>query len=274
MNRMMEKKMKPEIELDVKRILVALDASPSCMASLDMAAGLAAHMQAQLETLFVEDVGLFRLAALPFAAELDRASGEARSMDEAGIESALHLHVERLRRRLDWFSEHKQIQYKLRTVRGDYLTEALQADSDILFMFASNRVSMTESNDSARPGALRSVRRSRAPVYTLYYGEEQSAVSLKVAADIASLLGTELVIVLPPESRETPEKVQNTIKALVDHRINLNFKSAQSDFASTMIGLARSDCGLLVLPKHVEEIGFSQKRALQLLQCPVVMVGE
>ncbi len=265
--------MKPEIDLDVKRILVALDASPSCIASLDMAAGLAAHMRTQLETLFVEDVGLLRLAALPFAAELDRASGEARSMDEAGIKSALHLHVERLKRRLEWFSEHKQIQYNLRTVRGDYFTEALQADSDILFMFTSKRVSMTETVDFARPGKLQPVRRNSAPVYTLYYGEDQSEASLKVATEIASLLATELVVVLPSESRETIEKVRNTIKALVDHRINLNFKFAQPDFASTMIELARSDCRLLVLPKRVEEIGISQKRALQLLQCPVVMVG-
>lgn len=266
--------MKPEIELGVKRILVALDASPSCIVSLDMAAVLAAHMRAQLETLFVEDVGLFRLAALPFAAELDRASGEARSMNEAGIQSALHLHVERLKRRLDWFSEHKKIQYHLRTVRGDYFTEALQADSDILFMITSKRVSMTETTDFSRPEKLRPVRRSRAPVYTLYYGKDQSDISLKVGADIANLLGTELVIILPPESQETLEKVQNTVKALVDHRINLKFRVAQSDFASTMIELARSDCGLLVLPKHAEEIGSNQKRALQLLQCPLVMVGE
>lgn len=266
--------MKPEIDLDVKRILVALDASPSCMVSLDMAAGLAARMRVQLETLFVEDVGLFRLAALPFAAELDRASGEARSINEAGIQSALRLHVERLKRRLDWFSEHKNIQYHLRTVRGDYFTEALQAESDILFMITSKRVSMTAAADFARPEKLQPVRKNRAPVYTLYYGKTQSVISLKVAADIASLLDTELVIILPPESRETLEKVQSTVKALVDHRINMKFRFSQSDFTSTMIDLARSDCGLLVLPKHAEEIGSNQKRALQALHCPVVMVGE
>lgn len=243
------------------------------MASLEMAAGLAAHMRAQLETLFVEDVNLLRLAALPFATELDRASGEARSLDEAGIETALSSHVERLKRRLEWFSKNKQIQYNLRTVRGDYFTEAMHAESDILFMFASNRVSMVESADVGGTGARRSTGWGGSPVYVMYYGDRGSDVALQLAEEIARMLSAELMIMLPPKMAGTLEKARDKIVNQLGGRINLNIRIAHSDFAATMTELGRSDCGLLVLPKHLEEVGSSQKKALQSLHCPVVMVG-
>ena len=258
---------------DVRRILVALDATPRCMASLEMAAGLAAHMRAQLETLFVEDVNLLRLAGLPFATELDRASGEARSMDEAGIKSDLSSHVERLKRRLDWFSKNKQLQYNLRTVRGDYLTEAMHAESDILFMFASNKVSMVESVNVGVAGERSSTGWSRSPVYIMYYGDSGSDVALQLAEEIASMLGTELLIVLPPKVSDSLENVREKLGKQLGGAVHLNVKFARSDFTSTMEELGRSDCGLLVLPKHVEELGSNQKKALQTLHCPVVMVG-
>ena len=253
--------------------MVALDATPKCMASLEMAAGLAAHMRAQLETLFVEDVNLLRLAGLPFATELDRASGEARSMDEAGIESELSSHVERLRRRLEWFSKNKQLQYNLRTVRGDYLTEAMHAESDILFVFASNKVSMVESVKVSGAGEPPSTNWSRSPVYSMYYGDSGSDVALQIAEEIANLLGSELSIVLPPKISDTLENVREKLTNQLGGRKNLSVKFARSDFATTMEELGRSDCGLLVLPKHVEELGNNQKKALRALHCPVVMVG-
>ncbi|MGI9317004.1 MAG: hypothetical protein ACR2QW_06705 [bacterium] len=265
--------MAPATKRDVKRILVALDASPSCMVSLDMAAILASHMQVRLDTLFVEDINLLRLAALPFATELDRASGEARAMDEVGIKSAFNAHVARLKRRLEWFSVNRQIQYDLRTVQGDYLTEAMGADSDILFMFASKKISMIESVNTLRRKVPGTIKSKMAPVYTIYYGDARSEVSLKLAADIASMLTTELVILLTPNVRDTAAGVRSSFERLIGRETSFTFKFAQSEVSSIMIEVASSGCGLLVLPKHAEKIGSSQKRELQLLHCPVVLVG-
>lgn len=273
MNHLTTQMMKAKAENDVRRILVALDATPRCMASLEMAAGLAAHMRAQLETLFVEDVNLLRLAGLPFAKELDRASGEARSMDEAGIESALSAHVERLKRRLEWFSKNKQIEYNLRTVRGDYFTEAMHAESDILFMFASNRVSMVENVSVGRIETPRSTGWGRSPVYTIYQGDSESDVALQLAEEIAKMLGTELIVVLPPDTEDTLKTMRDQISKQLVGRMRLNIKIAHTDFVETTAEIGRSNCGLLVLPRHVKEVGGDRKKALQSLHCPVVIAG-
>ena len=54
---------------DVRRILVALDASPHSHAALEEAAALAKPLQAELAGVFVLDAELLRLSALPVARE-------------------------------------------------------------------------------------------------------------------------------------------------------------------------------------------------------------
>ena len=50
----------------IRRILVALDASPSSLVALEEAAKLAAVWDAELAGVFVEDSELLRMAQLPF----------------------------------------------------------------------------------------------------------------------------------------------------------------------------------------------------------------
>ena len=56
-----------EAEFVVHRILVLLDASAHSLAELAATADLAAATEVELESLFVEDIKLVRLAGLPFA---------------------------------------------------------------------------------------------------------------------------------------------------------------------------------------------------------------
>ncbi len=265
--------MRPEAHSNETRILVALDASPSSMDSLEMAVNLAARMRAQLETLFIEDINLLRLAALPFAAELDRSSGEARSMSEAGITSALQAHVEKLRQRLDWFREHRKIQYSLRTVRGDYLTEAMHADSDILFIYTSKRISMGEATDPSRSAAMRAARRRVSSIFTVYSVGDRSGKSLRLAVEFADNLGTELVIVLPAASDEVLESYQTDVAKQLGKRTNVRFKIANTDFAITASEIDKNGCCLLVLPKHGDQFDRAEINALRSLHCPLVLVG-
>jgi hypothetical protein len=57
-------------------------------------------MQAELLGLFIEDVDLLRLAALPFAAEVGFASAARRELDPASLERALRAQAARLRQAL------------------------------------------------------------------------------------------------------------------------------------------------------------------------------
>ena len=49
----------------MRRILVAVDASPHSLAALDAALRLAADLEAEIIGLFVEDINLLRLAGMP-----------------------------------------------------------------------------------------------------------------------------------------------------------------------------------------------------------------
>ncbi|MGB7837261.1 MAG: universal stress protein, partial [Terrimicrobiaceae bacterium] len=56
--------------MNIRRILVALDASAHSRAALEAACELALGLDAELSGLFVEDINLLRLAQLPFASEI------------------------------------------------------------------------------------------------------------------------------------------------------------------------------------------------------------
>jgi hypothetical protein len=61
---------------------------------------LARDMQAELLGLFIEDVDLLRLAALPFAAEVGLASAARRALEPAALERALRAQASSLRESL------------------------------------------------------------------------------------------------------------------------------------------------------------------------------
>ncbi|MFW5810637.1 MAG: universal stress protein, partial [Thermodesulfobacteriota bacterium] len=54
----------------IRRILVALDASPASLEGLKTAAELAERLNAELYGLFVEDIDLLRAVELPFVTEI------------------------------------------------------------------------------------------------------------------------------------------------------------------------------------------------------------
>jgi hypothetical protein len=54
----------------IRRILIALDASPDGLSALETSAWLAARMNAELQGLFVEDESLLRIAEIPLAREV------------------------------------------------------------------------------------------------------------------------------------------------------------------------------------------------------------
>jgi nucleotide-binding universal stress UspA family protein len=54
----------------IKRIVIAIDASPTSLAALEATAELAARWDAEILGVFVEDTDLLRMATLPFAGEV------------------------------------------------------------------------------------------------------------------------------------------------------------------------------------------------------------
>ena len=74
-----------ENHLSIRRIMVALDASPRNVEMIEIAAKLAARMGSELIGLFVEDINLLRMADLPFASEIGLFSNGTRRLDSGRL---------------------------------------------------------------------------------------------------------------------------------------------------------------------------------------------
>ncbi len=111
----------------IRRILVALDASSESLAALEEAASLAARLEAELDALFVEDIDLLNLAALPFAREFNVLTRGVRSLDRETIERDLRLQASRARRALAEAAERRRLHWSFQVARGRVDTEILAA---------------------------------------------------------------------------------------------------------------------------------------------------
>ena len=119
---------------EIRRILVALDASPHSLPLLQVAAELASRMEAELFGLFVEDIELLRLADSPYACEILYPSATQTPLSRATMELKLRTLSEIARKALAAAASRAQVQWSFRTVCGEILPEVLAAagEADLL----------------------------------------------------------------------------------------------------------------------------------------------
>lgn len=130
----------------LRRILVALDASPASRYAAQAAVELAVQVQARLEGLFVEDEALLELAALPLAAPWGgRGSGGAAEADspwsseawgEEAVERRLRALAVRARAVLEEVARERGLEAGFRVRRGRVTEEILRGveDADVLVL--------------------------------------------------------------------------------------------------------------------------------------------
>lgn len=128
-------------EFAIRRILVALDASSSCVEGLKTAADLAARLGAELAGLFVEDIDLLRAVEFPFARECGFLSPAVRRVDPHQLEGQLRAQAERMRRILAAAASERQLAWTFKIIRGSVSRELLSAgtEADLIIMGRSGR---------------------------------------------------------------------------------------------------------------------------------------
>ena len=85
----------------IRRILVAVDASPLSLAATDLACRLSGRLGAPVDALFVEDINVVRLVAHPFVHTISLAAARRQSGDDTLIGKALELQAVAARRALE-----------------------------------------------------------------------------------------------------------------------------------------------------------------------------
>lgn len=116
----------PHSSSSIRRILVALDASPQSLAALEAATELAARMEAELAGLFVEDVELLRIAESGAAREIAYPSATEAPLNRSLMERKWKAQSEQIQNALAAAAHRAKIRWSFRTVRG-HVTAAVRA---------------------------------------------------------------------------------------------------------------------------------------------------
>lgn len=218
----------PAEKFSIRRILVALDASPQSLAALSAAVELSVKLKAELLGLFVEDVDLLRLADSPFARELLLPTAKETPLDRASMERELRAQADQARKALAKVANQAKVTWSFRIVRGRVPTEVLMASAgcDLL---ALGRIGWSFARKSAIgstalaaigeavPALLLSSRATFAerPTLAWFDGTTASARGVLAAAELAQVGSGELVVLLPPTGQETNNHLRKQVTDLL-----------------------------------------------------------
>lgn len=253
-----------------RRVTVVVDTSLRGLGALEAAASLAARRQASLEALFVEDAALFQLAALPFARELDRASGAVRPMSPTHLEGGLRASLNRVRRAVDAAVAQRPVPASVRVARGHYVEVALAAapSVDALFIWSVRHVA-----GARRASPLEAV--EPRPVCVLYEDGETGNRALDLGLELAELANTPLRVVLLCESSTDAEALRANAEARLSQRGRVMFgRASPSDPAAVSEAVGAVGSRLVLLPQT--RAGTASPLAAKLLEtldCPIVLVS-
>jgi nucleotide-binding universal stress UspA family protein len=253
---------------------MALDASTSGLAAMKTAVALASRMEAELLGLFVEDVNLLRLAALPFAREVSFFPATTRRLDSAGMERALRAQASWAEAALLEAADRQRVRCSFRVVRGEVTTQLLAAVRDIdlvaLGMMrppfhprGSNIRTIVNATQSSvlllSPDA-----RINMPVVVVYDGSPDSVKAMSAARSLSRRQGSTLTVLTAgkaetrkAEIMELPEGSGLTVRyrSLPDMNIVDVARCARQEAAGTLVlsaNLCQEEKTLEELLGHVD----------------------
>jgi len=232
----------------VRRILVALDSASLSDEMLEVAATLAAAMDADLTGLFIEDEDLLGLGGLDFVRQIDTRTGLARAIDTASMERELRAQASRARRRLEESATLRQVTWSFRVVRGRVQSAVAEAagEADLVVLESAARPIARHLHLGApcrtawrfcrSALVLRAARPLAAPVAVLYDGSAAAGRAVAAAARLAADLEGGIVVLLAPERPGQVETLAGRVRDMLVDR----------DIAATYIAVPRDDAAALV----------------------------
>jgi len=203
----------------MRRLLVAVDASQQSLMALEAAADLAASLKAELRGLFVEDIELLRIADLPVVREVLYPCGTGAHIDSDRMERQLRAQASQARQALTSICQKRHIRWSFNTVRGNVKSEILAAatEADLLILGRVSRplmrpVHIGSTARAAIQDASSSVllthtsRKIRSPVVTIFHASPCGQRTLAMAIHLAQKTGGYLTILLPSEAAGEPAR--------------------------------------------------------------------
>jgi nucleotide-binding universal stress UspA family protein len=182
----------------IRRILLALDTATHNLATFEAATALAARLDAELHALFVEDINLLRLAALPFARETRLTSATTRRLQNPDMEQALRAEATRAQATLATVATRLNVRWSFQVTRGQMAAqvraEAMETDLVALTFSGGAPARLTQVTammETVMQGApcplliLPPGAGIRPPFVVIYDGSPASARALRLAGQLA-----------------------------------------------------------------------------------------
>ena len=250
-------------DLIIRRILVALDASPHSLAALEAATELAARFRAELLGLFVEDINLLRASELPFTREVRFFSGARRRLDRQQIERELRAQAARARQALTTSAGRAQVSWSFRVTRGTIASELLAAASemDLIILGKSgwSPIGRRRLGSTARALLCEAPRLAlileegahmAPPVAVIYDGSPLAQKALVTAAALAQPEDSHLIVLILAEGRRTAQDLRIQASEWLQRRDLLARYYSLTQWSVPMLAhmLQTEKAGTLVLP--------------------------
>jgi nucleotide-binding universal stress UspA family protein len=276
-----------QADLIIRRILVALDASPYSQAALDAAVNVAALLNAELFGMFVEDINLLRVAQLPFVREVSYPVAEMREIDEEKMERHWQRLANEARRQLIESANQKKVSWSFGIERGS-VTDRLLAASMDMDLLAIGRLGRSLSRQmrlgSTARNVLKEGKRSLLlmqtnvdldlPVLVIYDGSEISRRALGVAATLAQKSASLRVLVWTDDHDLAQQYKGQIVKQLRDQELEISYRRFYpSDIERLIDFLQKSDVGLLIV--GVSDSHLAEETTQGLLEClekPILII--
>lgn len=245
---------------EIRRILIALDASPASRAALDLAADLAIRYQAELIGIYVEDINLLRTAEIPFTKEVGFYSASSRQINTSHLERELRAHARRVEQMLSSIAQRANLRWSFRSSRGVIPGELMSAaaDTDLIILGKTGWSGRNQMGSTAKEVAIRAPIQSLilmhkvrpgAPVMVVYDGSAASKNALKAAHRITNP-ESKLIVLILAETKAEAEQLQGDVQSQSqEDELTLEFRwvtSIQGDRISQLALI--SDCDVIVLP--------------------------
>jgi nucleotide-binding universal stress UspA family protein len=187
----------PAPERPIRRILVALDASPHSRAALDAAARVASDVGAGLQGLFIKDESILRAARLPVAEEVRAFTRDPNEVGPGRMKRQLRYQAEQAKALLQQAAERADLPHDFTVAEGRVADELLAAagDADLLTLGKTShrssrrRLGVTArtvlSNASLPVLVAREPIARRRPLVTYFDGSDATTAALRMAALLA-----------------------------------------------------------------------------------------
>lgn len=274
---------------DIRRILVALDTSHASRAALESAAAYAQRLDAELFGLFVEDLDLIQLAALPLARETGLASATARALDPLTMQRALEAQANQARRALERIARRFGVRATFRVARGHVASElvAAAAEADLVALGLSGQMEMAGRRIGSTARAvvahaqcsvlIEHGRERRGETVALAWEDARTTErTLDRALAWAAMRAAELVVVpMVADSSARRDALLERCNALLARRaplrIRVRIEAPLSDAAGLRALVARCGYGLVVVGADSELVATEPERLAD-VGCPVLIV--